>query len=68
LENHLKSIYTTKKIRKKYFFLKGDDNPWNPEANKATKLASVWTYRTGKSSRRCPEVKKNSGENGGFYC
>jgi hypothetical protein len=40
--------------------VKGDGNSWNPEANKATKLASVLTYMTGKSSSRSfPEVKKN---------
>jgi hypothetical protein len=42
--------------------------PWIPEAIKATKLASVWTYRTGKTSRRVLRSKnKFLGENGGFY-
>jgi hypothetical protein len=34
LENHLKSIYTNEKNSKNIFFLKGDGNPWNPEANR----------------------------------
>jgi hypothetical protein len=31
-------------------------------------LASVWTYRTGKTSRRVLRSKNISGENGSYYC